>query len=176
MAPVREKRQTHKEKPKDTELDSAKTTARELDSATHRRILTFINAAAIPEDLMFDRPVDLPEAGMDTVRGRTHPTAPVQRLFSNSLSPRTFSRHGTRPTRSALGTSTRSRDSTSSPGRSSSGSSSSSAISSTGRGRSSPADSPSRTWNIRRRGARGAAAHRQGALHHSGRNHTPLGS
>ena len=31
-----------------------------LDAATHRRILTFINNAAIPEDLLSDRPVSLP--------------------------------------------------------------------------------------------------------------------
>ncbi len=33
-----------------------------LDPATHRRILMFLNRAAIPEDLMFERPVELEEA------------------------------------------------------------------------------------------------------------------
>ena len=36
-----------------------------LDPAAHRRVLTFLNKAAIPEDLMSERPADLPEMDMD---------------------------------------------------------------------------------------------------------------
>lgn len=45
--------------------DTERTREVELDPATHRRLLMFLNKAAIPEDLMFERPAELEEA--DTV-------------------------------------------------------------------------------------------------------------
>jgi hypothetical protein len=64
-----------------------------LDAATHRRILTFINNAAIPEDLLSDRPVSLPgEMAMGhgmggMAHGDDAPVGPTTALLEPLLEP-----------------------------------------------------------------------------------------
>jgi hypothetical protein len=67
MATVQEKPRARRKETKDG--------AQALDAATHRRILLFLNRAAIPEDLMFERPANLPgEMGMG--HGMAHGNGP----------------------------------------------------------------------------------------------------